>query len=406
MSKACSIFFYDGWLGVAPTVINLAELLSKNDFKVTIYTRDTGYVRPAIFNDSISVIYFSRPIEFEKFIKLLNKIKLGSLVPTILLMLFAFQILIYQFKYSRKNADDSISLGVDTNGAILALLETCFTKSRLVYLSLELADADKESFPHFDRWRRTFDRFAYRRSVCLIIQDEDRFKSLCKYGRYIHKKVFYIANSVFLYGLNKNTTSSESSNLFRERFNLEKNEYPHLILQAGMIADEVFSKELATAFNSIKKSFSLIFHSSREINLNEPYIETLRDINTSNLYLSLDPLPYEQIDRVFISATIGLAFYRAVDDNFSQIAKASGKLSGYLKCGKPVLISDLQSLVQLNEKYQFGIVIKDPSSSAEVEQALEKVISNYDFYSSNAISCYEQEFDFGGQSRPFLEFIA
>jgi hypothetical protein len=173
-----------------------------------------------------------------------------------------------------------------------------------------------------------------------------------------------------------------------------------------MIADEVFSKELATAFNSIKKSFALIFHSSRKRNLNEPYIETLREINTSNLYLSLDPLPYEQIDRVFISATIGLAFYRAVDDNFSQIAKASGKLSGYLKYGKPVLISDLQSLVQLNEKYQFGIVIKDPSSSAEVEQALEKVISNYDFYSSNAISCYEQEFDFGNQSRPFLEFIA
>ena len=68
-------------------------------------------------------------------------------------------------------------------------------------------------------------------------------------------------------------------------------------------------------------------------------------------------------------------------------------------------MSDLQSLSQLNEKYQFGIVIKDPASSAEIEQAIDPIVSNYDSYSSNTFMYYKWEFDFDTQSKSFLELI-
>ena len=403
MNKSCSIFFYEGWLNISPTLINLASLLAKSGYEVIIYTRDTGYDKPTHLSPRIEVVYLREHIEFEKLLQLFPNVKLGFLAPTLLLVLFAFQILIYRLKHHSTKAARSISIGVDTNCAILALLESYFTKSTLVYLSLEL-NYEKYSF-YFYKWRAILGRLAYRRSACVLIQDEDRFKILCESARYEHDRVFYIPNSISSDSLDTQSNLPENTNFFQEKFSLEKSKYPYLVVQAGIIDDVVFSGELASAFDAIDKDFALIFHAGKQRDWNDPYIKLLREVNSTNLYLSLDPLPYEQIDRVFRAVTIGLAFYRGVDDNFSKIAKASGKLSGYLKYGKPVLMSDLQSLSELNERYQFGIVIKNPSSSAEIEQALDRIMSNYNFYSSNAILCYEREFDFDACSKSFLEFI-
>jgi len=403
MTKSCSIFFYEGWLNIAPTVINLASLLVKSGYEVVIYTRATEYLRPTHLDPRIEVVYLRQHIEFEKFVELLPKLKLSFLAPTIMLVLFALQVLIYRLKHHSVKAARSISIGIDTNGAILALIESYFTKGNLVYLSLEL-NYEKYSF-YFYKLRAILDRLVYRRSVCVLIQDEDRLKIIGEYAGYEHTQVFYMPNSISSHNPYPQSNLSENTNFFQEKFSLDESKYPYLILQAGLIDDVVFSSELATAFEAIDKGFALIFHAAKQRDWNEPYMRMLREVNSTNLYLSLDPLPYEQIDRVFRAATIGLAFYRGVDDNFSKIAKASGKLSGYLKYGKPVLMSDLQSLSQLNEKYQFGIIIKDPTSSAEIEQAIDLIVSNYDFYSSNALLCYEREFDFDTQSKSFLEFI-
>jgi len=371
-------------------------------YEVVIYTRETEFLRPTHLDPHIEVVYLKQPLEFEKLVQLLPKMKLGFLAPPLLLVLFAIQIYRYRFKH-QSIENRSISIGIDTNGAILALLESYFTKSDLVYLSLEL-NCEKYSF-YFYNWRAILDRLAYRRSVCVLIQDEDRFKIIGENARYEHDRVFYIPISISSHSLEPQSNPSENTNFFQEKFNLDESKYPYLILQAGLIDNVVFSRELATAFEAIDRGFALIFHDRQQRDCNEPYIKMLREVNSTNLYLSLDPLPYEQIDRVFRAATIGLAFYRGIDDNFSKIAKASGKLSGYLKYGKPVLMSDLQSLSQLNEKYQFGIVIKDPASSAEIEQPIDRIVSKYDFYSSNALLCYEREFDFDTQSKSFLEFI-
>jgi|GEM_PF-1368857 len=405
--KSCSIFFYDGWLGAAPTVINVADLLSKNGYQVTIFTRDIEkigyrYIKPIDLNSNIKVIYF-RPLKVDFLVKLLSKMGLGSLVPTVSLTLFSLQILNYRLKTSSTQLEHSISIGIDTDGATLALLEAYLKKSKLVYLSLELNDAN--NFNRLDKLRLIADRLAFKKSSCVIIQDKDRFINLCAYGNYRHSKVFYIPNSLSLGNSEKISLSFKSSNFFRELFNLEEKRSPYLVVAAGMINDFVFAKELADAFNSINKKFALIFHVSRKRDLNEPYIKALKEINSNSLFLSLNPLPYEQIDRVFTSITIGLACYRGIDENYSNIAKASGKLAGYLMHGKPVLMSDLQSLSELNAKYQFGIVIKDPSSPSEIEQALETIIANYGLYSNNAILCYKEEFDFNSKSSEFFNFI-
>jgi glycosyltransferase involved in cell wall biosynthesis len=128
----------------------------------------------------------------------------------------------------------------------------------------------------------------------------------------------------------------------------------------------------------------------------------LRSINDRNLFLSLDPVPLEDVDEVFASPTIGLAFYRDIDENYSQIAMASGKLGFYLKHGKPVLVSNNESMRNFIDRTGVGIVISDPADAAEVRAAIAQILAAYDTYSSKARACFEQEFDFARNVLPLV----
>jgi glycosyltransferase involved in cell wall biosynthesis len=298
--------------------------------------------------------------------------------------------------------ENDISIGVDTNGSTLALINAYFFRRSFIYLSLELNHPN--SFKRLARIINVLERLAYKKSKSVIVQDEDRFKTLCEYNQYQHPKVFYLPNSDsssdFL------VQNAPIKNYFKELFNLSEEEFPHIILQAGIINDAVLAKELAHAFTPIRKGCALIFHEREKRKTDDPYIKSLREINSNNLFLSLEPLPYEQIDKIYASATIGLAFYKDWDNNLSQISKASGKLSQYLKHGKPVLVNNLESLSQVVDKYKIGVVIKDPLNTLEIEAAIETILNNYAFYSENAKTCFEEEFDFAKKVKPILAFMA
>ena len=74
--------------------------------------------------------------------------------------------------------------------------------------------------------------------------------------------------------------------------------------------------------------------------------------------------------------------------------------------GKPVLVSNLDSLSRLVERYKIGIVIQEPSNSLEIQSAIEIILSNYPFYSENAKRCFEEEFDFTKKVKPILSFMS
>jgi hypothetical protein len=111
------------------------------------------------------------------------------------------------------------------------------------------------------------------------------------------------------------------------------------------------------------------------------------------------------VDKIFSSCTISLAFYKGHNDDYSQISMASGKLAHSLKLGKPVLVNDLLSLRRLVEKYQFGVVIKDPCNSQEINSAIEEILENYETYCKNSRFCFDSEFDFSKQTKPILSFM-
>lgn len=403
MNKSCSIFFYEGYVDVAPTIINLAKSLINCGYIVTIYATENESQKPQGMGKEIEIIYFRKASQFpilSILIGILNQVRLGSIVTVIETFLFLYKSL-FHILVNYKELENDVSVGIDTNGSITALIKSFITRQKFIYLSLELNHPSY--FRKFAKVIKILEGLAYRNSEGIIIQDRDRFATLCNYNNYEHPKVFYLPNAASAY--NSIIKVDTSDNYFGKMFNLSLEDFPYIVLQAGMISDMMLSQSLAKAFAPIK-GCALIFHERVKREIDDPYIRRLQEINSSNLFFSLSPLPYEQIDKIYASATIGLAFYKDINNNFSQIAMASGKLSHYLKHGKPVLVNNLESLSRLVEKYQIGVVIQDSSDSLEMELAVQKVLDNYEFYSENSKICFEEEFDFAKKVQPVLSLMA
>lgn len=404
MRNSYSIFFYEGYVSVAPTIINLAKSLNDCGASVTIYATENPFPKLEKIGDKTSIVYFRKAFDIpliSKSIKILYKFKLETLIPVIEFLFFVASYLIDALQKNQfQKIKDDISIGIDTNGSILALVKSYLFRQKFIYLSLELNDP--VLFRKFSELVNILERLAYRKSDCVIVQDEDRFQTLCEYNQYQHPTVFYLPNSAS--SSDSLTQGTQFQNYFREILNLSEEEFPHIILQTGWIDEATFVK-LAHAFASLNKGYALVFHERLKRELDDPFIKSLLEVNSKNLFLSLNPLPYEQISRIYDSTTIGLIFYSDINSNLSQISKASGKLSYFLKHGKPVLVDNLESLYQLVEKYKIGVVIKDPSNSREIESSIEMILSNYSYYSKNARICFDEEFDFAKKVKPIVSFL-
>jgi glycosyltransferase involved in cell wall biosynthesis len=396
MSKVCSIFFFEGYVGVAPTIVNTSKILDSSGYYVTIYGNKNDYsTSPGYLGDKVKIIYFRKAARIMASLKK----RFPDWVPLLELMIYTLQCAIHLASHPNVGRE-KINIGVDIYGAVAALICGGIFRQKFLFLSLELHEPE---YRHSGASKiiASLGKLAYKKSEGLVIQDEDRFKTFCEYYGYQHPRVFYLPNSTLA---TQPDPEAVQGNYFREKFNLSQEEYPYIILQAGMICDAVYSSALAQAFASIDKC-ALIFHDRQARREEDSDIKLLRQINSKNLFLSLDPLPYDQVDRIFTALTIGLAFYADFGNNYAQIAMASGKLPQYLKYGKPVLVSNLPGLSKLVERYQCGLAIKDPSDGQEIQAAIDLILSDYETYSSNAKACFEAEFDFSKKMEPVLEFM-
>ena len=164
-------------------------------------------------------------------------------------------------------------------------------------------------------------------------------------------------------------------------------------------------RKLAESFASIDMGCALVFHERIHRTESDPYLKRLRAVNPTNLFLSLEPVRLDQVDQVYASATIGLAFYREVDPNFGQIAMASGRLGYYLKHGKPILVSNSPSLARFVGRTGVGIVVVDPANPREIAAALSSLFEDYEGFSTRARQCYEAEFRFDRNIQPLLDLV-
>jgi glycosyltransferase involved in cell wall biosynthesis len=292
----------------------------------------------------------------------------------------------------------AVYVGVDVKGGMAAALSSAVLRRGFVFVSLELRlPPEQKRGIH-----GVLARLAYRRAAAALAQGADRFDLMTRELGWRHPTTFTLPNAPFA---DEAGMDAARDDLFRDRFAIAPGK--RIALQAGMINEITCSTALATGF-AAAGDWALVLHERFKRSPEEPYLAGLRARNTRNLYLSLDPLPYDQIERVFAGCDIGLAFYQPEtpdDDNFRFIS-SSGKLTHYLKYGKPVLVSDLPPLRQLIDEYRCGLVVKDPADPAEVAAALGEIASRYDEFSRNATRCFAERYDFGKGAEPVILFMA
>jgi glycosyltransferase involved in cell wall biosynthesis len=177
----------------------------------------------------------------------------------------------------------------------------------------------------------------------------------------------------------------KASNFLGERLGIPRDEV--IILHAGGLGPYFQSLEVATAARSWPAHWHLIFHTSYRIGDN-PYLLCIREAaKSSNVHFSTEPVSTDQLDMLVSSSRVGLAIYSIDRLGFraEYLGLAAGKIGNYLKCGVPVVATDLPTVRDYLRQYECGITISRPS---EVAQAVAQILKDYDRYSRNALRCF------------------
>jgi glycosyltransferase involved in cell wall biosynthesis len=284
-------------------------------------------------------------------------------------------------------------IGVDTEGLISATAVGLLKKVSVLYWSLEITFLND-----FSDWKtrmlKRLERVCHRKALLTIIQDQERAQSLMTENG-VNSKVAVVPNGPL------GPRPQLLSDHFQRKFDLPSSQ--RIILHTGMINPAVLSLELARAASAWPDTWTLVLHERVKREPSHPYLKQVQKAGGDRVRLSLDPVPYDELDSLISSGHIGIVVYdNNLGPNFSLMTAASGKLGHYLRCGLPIVCIDLPGLSETMSKYRCGLIVEDLQ---DVGQAIETIFRHYDSYEANAVKCYEEVYEFGVHFRQVLHVI-
>lgn len=404
--KKIAILFKEGYLSVAPSVLNLAIWLEKNDFLVDIIgdkpPKEFAPIGELPKNISIfstnqfhqNFLVFTPKQETKKgiYAKLFSEKfrekfyivrKSGFFENKILKSQFlCYKKLVVEKEvtnnYHRIFAFDIIPLVICGEQNLL---------KKTIYFSLEIY-FKKDFLFGYAKKIKNLERKFHKGVLCTIIQDKFRLEELYKENKLKINQVPFI----FVPNSPSSKLNITNSKIFHQMFNLPDD--AKIILSAGMISNAVHSQDLVEAFSKINfnENVYLVLHERMKTDINSPFIKNLLAHANANVLLSLNPLPFDQIDNLFASCHVGIVLYNvSYGFNFSLISGASGKFAQFLKCGKPVIASNLPGFYDILDKNGAGISIDNLN---QLKSSIETIIENYENYERQAKKCFEENYDF------------
>jgi glycosyltransferase involved in cell wall biosynthesis len=403
-SNKVAIFFFEGYISAAPTILNLCSFFYDNKIDVTLFTRKINdkYIKDNS-KYSFSIEYIDSDYPFvsriilsiiTRLFKKKNRKKYNSLVYTFNSFLFFKNAKHKKFKTSIFNR----IIGVDTIG-LLAADRFNSNHNPLIYLSLEINYLFNNS-NIYTKWVKNEERKIHSRCDYTIIQDKVRLQFLCIENNLDFHKIRFLLlpNSP----RPNFTFNCFDNNYFKKKYSLKQSDF--IVLSAGMISDEVHSYEVVQSLLNLNDNIFLILHERKSLDLKtDIYLNSLLALNARNLLLSLEPVEYRNIDFIFASADIGLAIYNSkYGINYSNILYASGKISHYLKFGKPIIVNDLPGMLEFINETQCGIIVNDLS---DIHSAVLEIKNNYLWYSKNAYKAYCSHFNFDKYCKDIISNI-
>lgn len=341
-----------------PSVFHAVRLLAQNGYAIDLVTTsDHRWRVPAFEGPDVRVLTLSSSVGREIFPGL-------SLLRYIILSLRACLGQSYH-----------CFIGVDQDGLTAATVFSILKQAPVVYYSLEIRFSSPGS-GLLQRLRKRLEKWCHKRASLTIIQDAARARLLLKENQVPDAQVANVPNS----------SAGPPPSFPKERYWNQK--YGILIdrtilLHAGGIADYNCVLELARVAHTWPDNWVLVIHGFGD----EAYINQVRQFaDGQHVLLSLEMVSPEKLDYLIGSADIGIALYNSnFDPNITQMGLSSGKGFQYLRCGLPVIGSDLPGLHELLVDHGCGVLV---SGAEQIESAALEILSKYDEYSSSAHRCY------------------
>jgi glycosyltransferase involved in cell wall biosynthesis len=362
-------------IGALPAVVSGVNRLVQRGYEVDVISiRGADHIPKPRFPEERVNVYF-----------LPHGRKLG-IVPGILVILVrATQLLSEHGRYA-------CFFGVDQRGMIVAAIAGLLLRTPVIYFSMELYMSN-ELRGLRQRMYKALERICNQRTWLTLMQDSERAACLVEDNRISQSQIMIVPNSPL------GRAARKRGSYFNQRFGISEDR--KIIFYAGNIIDWAMCLELAESALTWPDKWALVLH-GYVVSAQEEYFGKIERLATdSRVVISLDMVPYEDLERLYSSADIGVALYDSEKGaNYANIAGASGKLIRYLKCGLPIVTSDSPGLRRLIDQHQCGIYVRNEH---EIRSAIAHLLANYDEFSLNAIKCYDEEFDF---ARHFDRVIA
>ena len=239
--------------------------------------------------------------------------------------------------------------------------------------------------------KKPLERWAHRRAVFTVALDDVRAAALLADNELPDAEVLILPTAP------RALRREPDRQYLRRKYNLPADRT--LLLQIGAISDVARSLELAQAARSWPATWTLILHGFA---FDPHYLLQLREVADGHrVIVSTDLVPYADLDDLVASADIGLTLYRGIDLNY--IHMASGKLLEYLKCGLPVIATDLPNLRRILHDHQCGICVPDETG---VLTAAGRILENPQAWADAARRCFRDRYDFASHFAHVLARIA
>jgi hypothetical protein len=162
-----------------------------------------------------------------------------------------------------------------------------------------------------------------------------------------------------------------------------------ILLHPGGFGEHFDSFKLINQTENLPNKHLLVFHVSHNI-LNDPSNKAVLDSykTRNNLLFSTVPVSTNELDELYKSAYIGIAWYNTDILGFraKYLGLSAGKIGNFLKCGIPVIAPSFDSLNYISN-FKCGIQIQELN---EIFNAILQIESNYELFASNALDCYNK----------------
>ena len=391
-------------LDSVPSLVSTAVLLAKHGYLVDILTHFDSmmFVRPSFENGRVAVLRdgVSPPGQWPVRAGLvLGRVAVSARLVLGRLMGSLYRLTVPGRLMARhRKAPYACLIGVDPAGLVRAHSLRRWLKVPLAYYSLELL-LSHEMRRARDRRLKARELALSQEAAFVIIQDDERAALLMRDNHVHPERIITVPNAPL------GPAGVRRTDYLRRKFNLDPD--IKIILQSGSMDEWAGTHHLIQSVHDWPHDWVLVCHTRSRSGMlfYDRTVGFEHLIKTGRVLLSTEPIPRREYPDLVASADVGIAFYCTqpgniyAQDNIYHIGLSSGKLAYYLQSGLPVIVNDIPSLRRLVTTYRCGELVDVPAVTAH---AIRRILADYDAYSRQAATCFNQEFDFAGRFEKVL----